>query len=83
MAVLLVALLPIPSKLSMSAPGNKRQRQINTDTLQRVFKLLFEHLQHVALEGVNIDCADGKVWRYYLTCLGGLGTIWKTFPYTG
>ena len=65
MAVLLIALLPIPPKLSMSAPGNRQQRQINADTLQGVFKLLFESLQHVALEGVNIDCADGKVQRCF------------------
>ena len=65
MAVLLVALLPIPPELSRSAPGNRRQRQNNSDTLQGVFKLLFEPLQHVALEGVNIDCADGKVQRCF------------------
>ena len=37
------------------------QRQINADTLGGVFKLLFEPLQKAALEGVNIDCAEGKV----------------------
>ena len=65
MAVLLVALLPIPLKLSTSAPGNRWQRQINADTLQGVFKLVFEPLQHVALKGVNIDCADRKVQRCF------------------
>ena len=65
MAVLLVALLPIPPKLSMSAPGNRRQRQTNTATLQGVFKIFFEPLQHVALEGVHIDSADGKVRRCF------------------
>jgi len=34
-------------------------------TLRGVFELLFEPLQNAALEGVNIDCADGKVPRCF------------------
>ena len=65
MAVLLLALLPVPPKLSKSISADKNQRRINAETLQLVFQLLFEPLQAVAREGVNIDCADGKVRRCF------------------
>jgi len=56
--------LPVPPKLTKSSVDHL-QRQINADTLRGVFKLLFEHLQNAALEGVNIDSADGKVRRCF------------------
>ena len=65
MAVLLLALLPVPPKLSKSTSADKHQRRINSETLQFVFQLLFEPLQAMAREGVNIDCADGKVRRCF------------------
>ena len=65
MAVLLLALLPVPPKLSKSTSADKHQRRINAETLQLVFQLLFEPLQAVARKGVNIDCADGKVRRCF------------------
>jgi len=61
MAVLLLAILPIPPKLSKSSKGDQRQRKINTDTLQDVFELIFAPLQGVAHSAVPIDYADGKV----------------------
>jgi len=61
MALLLLALLPVPPKLSKSTKADQYQRQGNTDTLQGLFEFIFEHLQHTALDGVPIDCADGKV----------------------
>jgi len=61
MAVLLLALLPIPPKLSKSSKVDHCQRKINTDILQDVFELIFAPLQGVAHSGVPIDCADGKV----------------------
>ena len=61
MAVHLLALLPVPPKLSKSSSAEKHQRRINAETLQLLFQLSFEPLQAVAREGVNIDCADGKV----------------------
>jgi len=63
--VLLLALLPVPSKLTKSS-ADHLQRQINCDTLRGIFKLLFEPLQNVALEGINIDSAEGKVGRCIL-----------------
>ena len=64
-AVLLLALLPVPPKLSKSTSADQHQRRINAETLQLVFQLLFEPLQAMAREGVNIDCGDGKVWRCF------------------
>jgi len=61
MAVLLLALLPIPPKLSKSSKADQHQRKINADTLQDVFELIFAPLHGVAYSGVPIDCADGKV----------------------
>jgi len=63
-AVLLLGLLPVPPKLTKSS-ADHLQRQINADTIRGVFELLFERLQNAALEGVNIDCADGKVRRCF------------------
>jgi len=65
MAVLLLALLPVPPKLSKSTKGDQYQRQVNADTLKDVFDFLFAPLQHAALDGVPIDCADGKVQRCF------------------
>ena len=61
MAVLLLALLPVPPKLSKTSKADRWQRKINSDTLQDVFKLIFAPLQDVAHAGIPIDCADGKV----------------------
>jgi len=66
MAVLLLAILPIPPRLSKSSKGDQRQRKINTDTLQDVFELIFAPLQAVAHSAVPIDCADGKVRLCFL-----------------
>ena len=64
MAILVFALLPVPPKFAKS-PADKLQRQMNADTLQGVLELIFELLRDTKLEGVPIDCADGKVWRYF------------------
>jgi len=61
MAVLLLALLPIPPTLSKSSKADQSQRKINADTLQDVFELIFAPIQGVAHSCVPIDCADGKV----------------------
>jgi len=63
-AVLLLALLPVPPKLTKFS-ADHLQRQINADTPRGVFELLFDPLQNAAVEGVNIDCADGKVRRRF------------------
>ncbi len=65
MAVLLLALLPVPPKLAKSSAADKLQRQINADTLQGVFKLIFEPLRDTTHQGVPIDCADGKIRRCF------------------
>ena len=65
MAILLLALLPVTLKLSKATLADKHERRINTNTLQLVFQLLFEPLQAVVLEGINIDCAAGNVQRCF------------------
>jgi len=67
MAVLLLALLQVLPKLSKSSKADRRQRQINADTLQDVFELIFAPHQDVAHVGIPIDCADGKVQLFFLS----------------
>jgi len=61
MGVLLLALFPVPPKLSQSSKADRRQRMINADTLQDVVELIFAPLQDVAHVGIPIDCADGMM----------------------
>src|SRR5437868_13048814 len=61
MAVLLLEQLPLPSKLSQSSSTNNIQRKVNANILQGIFDLIFAPLQDTELEGVLIDCVDGRV----------------------
>ena len=65
MAVLLLALLPVPPKRSKSTKADQYQRQVNADTLQNAFELICAPLKHGALDGVPIDCPDGTVRRCF------------------
>jgi len=61
MSVLLVALLPVPPKLTgESSRRDETQQQINADSLRAVFDLVLTHLQYVSYEGMIMDCTDGK-----------------------
>jgi len=61
MSVLLVALLPVPPKLTgESSRADETQRQINADSLRPVFDLVLAPLHYVTHEGMVMDCADGK-----------------------
>jgi len=60
-AVLLLALLPIPPKLSKFSKADQHQREMNANTLRGVLELIFAPLQEPANDGVPIDGADGKV----------------------
>src|ERR1700761_560487 len=62
MAVLLLPLLPVPPKFAQFS-GDKLQRQINADTLQGVFELIFQPVRDTMLEGVPMDSADGNIRR--------------------
>jgi len=66
MAVLLLALLPIPPRFSKFSKVGQSQRKINTDTLRDVFELIIAPLQDVAHARIAIDCADGKVPQCFL-----------------
>ena len=51
MPILLLALLPVPPKLTgESAPADEAQRQTNADTLRAVFDLVVAPLQEVVQE---------------------------------
>ena len=64
MPILLLALLPVPPKLSHeSVCADKIQRPMNANSLQAVFDLILAPLQEIANDGTMMDCADGK------TCL--------------
>ena len=61
MPILLLALLPLPPKLTGdSGRVDEAQRQTNTDALRAVFDLVLAPLQEVVQEGTVMDCADGK-----------------------
>ena len=61
MPVLLLALLPVPAKLTgESTRVDEAQGQINADALRVVFDLAFAPLQQVTHEGTVIDCADDQ-----------------------
>ena len=59
MPILLLALLPVPPKLSHeSVRADRIQRQMNADAMQAVFDLILAPLQEIANDGAVIDCAD-------------------------
>ena len=61
MPILLMALLPVPPKLTGDAGrADKAQRQTNAAALRAVFNLVLAPLQEVVHEGTVMDCADGK-----------------------
>ena len=61
MAVRLLVLLQVPLQLPQSSSANNVQREVNADILQGVFDLVFVPVQNAALEGILIDCVDGRV----------------------
>ena len=62
MPILLLALLPVPPKLSHeSASADKIQQQMNADALQVLFDLILAVLQEIANDDAVMDCADGKM----------------------
>ena len=65
MAVLLLALLPVAPKLSKFTKADQYLRQVKAETLQDIFEFILPPLQHAALDGVLIDCADRKVRRSF------------------
>ena len=61
MPILLLALLPVPPKLShQSVCADEIQRHMNANALQAVLDLIVAPLQGMANEGAVMECADGK-----------------------
>ena len=85
MAIVLLALLPIPAKFAKSR-AHKLQRQMNANTLEGVFELIFEALRDTTLQGVPIDCADSKVRRCFPILSGWIAdhienaTLYRIIP---
>ena len=68
MPILLLALLPVPPKLTCdSGHADEALRQTNANALRAVFDLVLAPLQEVVqeLEGTVMDCADGKTRLYF------------------
>jgi len=62
MAILLVALLPVPPKFtSKKAKKRSAQRTANDEILNAVFSFIFESLEAIAKHGKEMCCSDGKV----------------------
>ena len=61
MPILLLALLPVPPKLSHELlRADEIQQQMNADARQAVFDLILALLQEIANYGAVMDSADGK-----------------------
>jgi hypothetical protein len=62
MAIMLIALLPVPSKFASSqSKVRNAQRMTNSEVLESVFSLIFEPLEAITKLGKEMNCADGKV----------------------
>jgi hypothetical protein len=67
MAVILVALLPVPPKFaSKKAKIRSTQRITNDEILEGVFSLIFEPLEAIAKFGKEMNCSDGMVRQCFL-----------------
>ena len=61
MAMVLLALLPVPLKFTgESALADESQRQTNADFLRAVFDLVLAPLHQVAQDGTEMYCEEGK-----------------------
>jgi len=65
MPVLLLALVPVPPKLSKCTKAKPYQREAKANPLQNVFEFIFAPRQDAALDCLPIACADGKVRRLF------------------
>ena len=66
MPILLLALLPLPPKLTGdSGRADEVQRQTNADAIRAVFDLVLAPLQEVVQEGTVMDFADGKTRLHF------------------
>ena len=81
MPVLLLALLPVPPKLSHeSVRADEIHREMNTDALQAVLDLILDPLQEIANDGAVMDCADRKTRLVFQSYPPGLPTT-PSIPY--
>ena len=63
MAILLLALLPVPPKFTgESGRADEAKRQMNADVLRTGFVLVLAPFKQIVQEGTVMDCAEGKIW---------------------
>ena len=65
MAVLHLALLPVPLKVERATKPDQYSGPVNADTLQDIFWFTFALLHHTALDGIPIDFANRKIQRCF------------------
>ena len=67
MAMILVALLPVPPKLTKQQKASQAdaQRQVNRRILHSALEQVFEPMRDPGKYGIDLPCADGKVWKSF------------------
>jgi hypothetical protein len=66
MALLRIALLPVPPKhTNSSAAQTRADRAVNDQVLQEALQVIFGFFQKPSREGINVRCADGKLRRCF------------------
>ena len=66
MAIILIALLPVPPKFSSKKTKDRSaQRMTNDEILEGVFSLIFEPLEAITKFGKEMVCSDGSVRRCF------------------
>ena len=65
MAMILLALLPVPPKFKSDKAHDDQQREVNRHTLHATLEQLLEPLRHPGENGIDLPCADGKLRRCY------------------
>jgi len=66
MAIILVALLPVPPKFaSKKTKARSVQRMTNDEVLETVFALIFEPLEAFTKSGKDMNCSDGRVRKCF------------------
>lgn len=65
MAMILLALLPVPPKFKSDKAHDDQQREVNRHTLHATLEQLLSPLQAPGKNGIELSCADGKRRRCF------------------
>ena len=61
MAMILLALLPVPPKFKSDKAHDDQQREVNRHTLHATLEQILSPLQVPGKKGIKLACADGKI----------------------